>query len=191
MNRFLFASALAAALAAAPLVALASPSGDGRPAAGRAGHDGAGRAGRRMRHRAMERARHGMKILKSLDLTDAQKALLADGRAGAEAVRADLRAKMKALFETPVTGEKTDDLRAARRAKIKEMVEAARAQVEPSAAKFVASLSPEQKAKLSELAQKHGKTYDEAKFTKRIAGIFLAPKGMHGQRHGRHGNGNR
>jgi Spy/CpxP family protein refolding chaperone len=184
MNRFLFASALAAALAAAPLVALAGPNRDGRPGAGRAGQEGAGRAGRRMRHRGMRRARHAMKVLKSLDLTDAQKALLADGRAGAEAVRADLRARIKAVFETPVTGEKPDEMRAARRAKIKEMIEAARTQVEPSAAKFVSALSPEQKAKLSELAQKRGKTFDEAKFTKRVAGLFLAPKSERGHRHG-------
>ena len=185
MNRFLFASALAAVLAAAPLAALAGPSSDGRPAAGRAGRDGAGRAGHRMRHRAMRNARHTMKVLKSLDLTDAQKALLADGRAGAESVRADLRTKIKAVFETPVTGDKPEDLRAARRAKIKELMEAARTQVEPSAAKFVSALSPEQKAKLAEAAQKHGKTFDEAKFTKRVAGLFLAPKPEHGRKHDR------
>ena len=185
MNRILFATALAAALAAAPLVAVAGPHRDGRPAAGRAGQDGAGRAGHRMRHRAMRRARHGMKVLKSLDLTDAQKALLADGRAGAESVRADLRAKIKAVFETPVTGDKPEDLRAARRAKLKELIEAARTQVEPSAAKFVAALSPEQKAKLTALAAKHGKSYDEAKFTTRVAGLFLAPKPAHGHRHGK------
>lgn len=185
MNRFLFASALAAALAAAPLVALAGPHRDGRPAAGRAGEDGAGRAGRRLRHRAMRNARHVMKVLKALELTDAQKALLADGRAGAETVRADLRAKLKAIFETPVTGEKPEEARAARRAKVKETIEAALRQLEPAATKFVGSLSPEQKAKLAARAQQHGKTFDEAKFTKRVEGLFLAPKPERGHRHGR------
>lgn len=179
MNRILLASALVAALAAAPILALAGPN-DGA-AAGRHRHAGAGR----------DHARRGLRVLKALELNDAQKAILADGRAAAEPVRADLRAKIKALFEapksptTPTEGQGNADERKARREKIRALIEAARAQVEPSAQKFVGALTVEQKSKLSELAQKHGKTFDEAKFTKRIAGMLLAP-GRHGH-HGRHG----
>jgi Spy/CpxP family protein refolding chaperone len=183
MNRILFASALAAALAATPILALAGPNeGAARP--GRAGAERGGRG--HGRH-----ARHGLRVLKSLDLTDAQKALLADGRAAAEPVRADLRAKIRALFEapksptTPTEGQGGLDERKARREKIRALMEAARAQVEPSAQKFVAALTVEQKTKLSELAQKHGKAFDEGKFSKRIAGLMLAP-GRHGH-YGRHG----
>ena len=92
MNRVLVASALVAAMAAAPIVAFAGP--DGRePAprgAGRRGHERGGFGHRR---------HGGLKVLKALDLTDGQKALLADGRAQAEPVRADLRAKIEALIK--------------------------------------------------------------------------------------------
>lgn len=186
MNRILFASALAAALAAAPILALAGPN-DEAAGAGRHGRAGAEHGGRRFgRH-----ARRGMRVLKSLDLTDAQKALIADGRAAAEPVRTELRAKIATLFEapksptTPTDGQGAVDERKARREKIRALIEAARTQVEPSAQKFVAALTVEQKSKLSELAQKHGKAFDEAKFTKRLAGMLLAP-GRHGH-HGRHG----
>jgi len=181
MNRILFASALTVVLGAAPMVAFAGPKdGDGAAPAAR-GFAGRGHAGRGR----FERARKGLRFLKSLELTDAQKALLADGRAQAEGVRKDLREKIAALLKTPVTGENAEQLRKDRRAKIRELVEAARGQVEPSAAKFVAALTPEQKAKIAEAATKHGKTYDEAKFTKRISMLMLAP-GRHGHGH-RHG----
>ena len=195
MNRMLFASALAAALAAAPLFALAG-SNDGVGKAGkhrhaRPGMDAGGAVAERgLGRHAMRHERRSLRVLKALDLTDAQKALIADGRAAAEPIRQDLRTKIEALFQTattpttPTEGQNQADVRKARREKIHALIDAARTQVEPSAVKFVAALSPEQKAKLAERAQKHGKTFDEAKFTKRIAGMFLAPghRGHRGQR---------
>jgi Spy/CpxP family protein refolding chaperone len=183
MNTLILSASLVAAVVAAPLVASAAPR-EGRPGRARPAGDRA-EGGRGLRHRhARRHARHGLRMLKSLDLTDAQKALLADARAGADPVRSDLRAKVRAILETPVTptdGQDAAAARAARRAKVKEAVQAAVAQVEPSATKLVFALSPEQKAKLAEHAAKHGKTFDEAKLTKRVARFLLAP-GRHGRR---------
>ncbi len=185
MNRILFASALAAVLAAAPLVAFAGPndkdSGPGRKGRGSMGERGPGR-------RALRHERRGLRALKALELTDSQKALLADGRAASEPVRQDLRTKIRAVFDadakptTPTDGQSPVAERVARREQIRALIAAARTQVEPSARTFVASLSVEQKAKLAERALKHDRTFDEAKFTQRVAGLFLAPK--HRRHHG-------
>ena len=159
MNRTLFASALAAALIAAPICASAGPDEeaprrgpDRAAAAGEPARHGLERMGTRHRGPGRRGHRHGrraVKALRALELTDAQRALLADGRAGAESVRADLRVKIKAALETPITGGNEAELRKARREKMRELVIAARSQVLPSAEKFVAALSPDQKARLA------------------------------------------
>ena len=159
MNRTLLAIACVSAVALAPF-ALAAPG------------DGAGHPGRHARQARLARREH--RFLKSLELTDAQKAQWKDARLAADPVREDLRTQIRAMREAFKAGEKTPEARAAFRAKRKATVDAALAAVAPSAARLVASLTPEQRAKLEARAKAHGKTLDDAKLTRRIERLLLA-----------------
>ncbi|MBL9085847.1 MAG: Spy/CpxP family protein refolding chaperone [Planctomycetia bacterium] len=171
-----------AALIAVPAVAFAGPGqGDGRkPAAAR---DGAGRLRQGPGARRLAKFRHrAHKVLKALDLTEEQKAALKASREAAAPVREDLKAKIQAIVAAARQGERTPEARKAAREQIKAAIEGARSAVEPSASRFVGSLSAEQKAKLAEKAKAHGKTFEEAKLVKLVEGVLIAPKG---HRHGR------
>ncbi len=177
-----------AALIAVPAVAFAGPGeGGGRErAAGRsiAGRERMGRQGPGARRLAKFRHR-AHKVMKALDLTDEQKAALKASREAAAPVREDLKAKVQAIVAAARQGEKTPEARKAAREQIKAAIEGARNAVEPSASRFVGSLSAEQKAKLAEKAKAHGKTFEEAKLVKLVEGVLIAPKGHAGHRHGR------
>jgi hypothetical protein len=162
---------------------LASPrGGDGAARARAHGHRGDRfeRRQERMRHRR----HHAMKLLKAMNLSDAQKADLKASREAAATVREDLRAKITAIIADARKGERTKENRKAAHEKIKAAVASAREAVAPSATRFVASLTPEQKKNLADRASKHGKTFDEAKLTKAIEGMLIAPD--RGGRRGRH-----
>lgn len=183
MNRIVPVVLGLAALVAAPAVALAGP-GQGagrRPVAERDGLGQRGPGARRLakfRHRAH-------KVLKALDLTEEQKAALKTSREAASSVREDLKAKIQSIVAAARQGEKTPEARKAAREQIKAAIEGAKKAVEPSASRFVGSLSAEQKAKLAEKAKAHGKTFDEAKLVQLVEGVLIAPKGHAGHRHGR------
>jgi len=164
MNRTLLAVACVAAVALAPF-AIAAPG------------DGAGHPGRHARQARLARREH--KFLKSLELTDAQKAQWKDARLAADPVREDLRTQVGAMREAFKAGEKTPEARAAFRAKRKATVDAALAAVAPSAARLVASLTPEQRAKIDARAKAHGKTIDDARLTRRIERLLLMRGGKH------------
>lgn len=175
--------ALAATLLAAAVAPVASAGprergGRGRAFAGRE----AGPRARLARKMAVRRHR-AHKLLKALELTDAQKQALKEAREGVATVRQDLGAKIRALLEQARKGERTPESRKAVCEQVKAAVTSARTAVEPSATRFVASLSAEQKAKLAEKAKAHGKTFEEARLVKAIEGMLIAP--------GRHGRGNR
>src|SRR5437867_12748772 len=85
--RLVLAASLLGSLALAPV---AFAGGEAAPSRGpHARHEGGRLANRR--HRAM-------RLLRALDLTEAQRAALKDARAAAEPVRTDMRTKLRALF---------------------------------------------------------------------------------------------
>jgi Spy/CpxP family protein refolding chaperone len=177
-------ASVAAAVVAAPL-ALAAP-GDGAPAAPPApGAPGAAPAARHERGMLRRGARRrAMRFLRLLDLSDAQKAQLSDARTAAEPVRKDAREKVRAILEEVRKGERTPETRAKVREQVKAVLQAAATQVEPSAKRLLDSLTPEQRARLSERAAKHGRTLDDAKLLRRFERLVLAP-GLHGRRDAR------
>jgi len=169
-----------AALVAVPTVASASP-GEGR--GGRAARaDGAAPHGPLARRFARARHRAGH-VLRVLDLTAEQKASLKASREAAAPVREDLKAKVQAILAEARKGERTPETRKAARAQIQAAMASARASVEPSASRFVGSLTADQKATLVEKAKAHGKTFDEAKLVKRVEGVLVAPEGRGAKRH--------
>ena len=151
----------------------------------------AGRGG--PRHGPLARKMHlqqrkTMRLLRLLELSDAQRQLVADGSALAAPVREDLRAKVHAIFEDARTSPRTKETRVAVRGKVKAAMQAALASLEAPARRLLDSLTPDQKAKLEAKAKEHGKTFDEQKLTKAFEGLFLAPKhGRHGPRAGQDG----
>jgi hypothetical protein len=169
-----------AALIAVPAVAFAGP-GEGPGRRPRAERDGAGRAGPGARRLARFRHR-AHRVLRALDLTEEQKAALKASREAAAPVREDLKAKIQSIVAAARQGERTPEARKAAREQVKAAIAAARTAVEPSASRFVGSLSAEQKARLAEKAKAHGKTFEEAKLVKLVEGVLIAPKG---HRHGR------
>lgn len=180
MQRLLtYALALSLLAAAAAPVASAHPrdrAGRGRAFAGREAGPRA-RLARKVAHR-----RHrAHQLLRALELTDAQKQALQEAREGAATVRTDLASKVRSILEQARTGERTPEARKAVREQVKAAIVSARTAVEPSAARFVASLSADQKAKLAEKAKARGKTFEEPKLVKAISGMLIAP--------GRHGRG--
>jgi Spy/CpxP family protein refolding chaperone len=174
--------ALSIATGVAILAALASPSfaspGDGDGAGGRAGRAGARAERRAARFERLGRRAHGrakaMRMLEALNLTDAQKADLKAARESASAVREDLHAKIRAIRQEAREGERTKESREAARAKVKAAVASAREAVAPSATRFVASLTAEQKQALVDRAAKRGKTFDESKLVKAIERLLIS-----------------
>jgi Spy/CpxP family protein refolding chaperone len=166
----LFASLAAAILAAPVLSAPSASAAPGDPVDG-AAKPGAGLRGER---RANRGARRAMRFLRRLELSEAQKAQLGEARTAAEPVRADARAKIRAILEAARTGPRDEAARTQVRAQVKAVREAAAAQVEPSARRLLESVTPEQRARLAERAAKHGKTLDDAKLLKRIERALLA-----------------
>ena len=118
-------------------------------------------------------AMRAQRLLRLLDLSDAQKAQLADARTAAQPIREDARAKVRAILEEAKKGERTPETRAKVREQVKAVLEGAAKEVEPSAKRLLDSLTAEQRARLSDRAAKHGKTIDDAKLLKRFERLIL------------------
>jgi Spy/CpxP family protein refolding chaperone len=171
---------VAAALAAG--ASAAAFAGDGERAA--AGRHGAGRAGaRRDRFR---KALRGMRterrdLLASLGATDEQRrTVLEKARAAAPIVSAakDEARRIVAQAWSAAAKDPSADRKALResvRTQLKALREKTRGQVEPLAKEVVASLTPEQRAKLDAAAAKHGRTVDDARLTRRAARLISRP----------------
>jgi Spy/CpxP family protein refolding chaperone len=185
MNRIVWPSSLLAALVAAPL-AFASPDGEGTapcPQAGPGAKAPAGDAGAFARMGGRMRGRFGMRrgarLARLLGLTDAQREDFLKTRQSFASVREDLRTKIRAVREEAKKGEATDATRAATHEKIKALVAAARDQVAPEARRLMGTLTPEQRARLDEIAARHGKTFDDARLLKLIERGLLRPRFGH------------
>jgi Spy/CpxP family protein refolding chaperone len=167
------AAALAAGAAATGFAGEDGP----RPRAGRA----AGvRGARRDRfRRAMRQERRD--LLTSLGVTDEQRrTVLEKARAAAPIVAADRDEARRIVAQawTAAAKDSAADRRALRdsvRGQLKALREKTRGQVEPLAKEVVASLTPEQRAKLDAAAARHGRTVDEARLVRRAARMISRP----------------
>lgn len=123
-------------------------------------------------HAKHERAsfarRHG--IAHRLGLTAAQRTQL---RAEVERVAPELRATRERARElvrgARQDGEVTPQEREQLRAQLRALRDEARGQVLPGARTLVASLTPEQRARLEAVAKAHGKTLDDVRLGERVA----------------------
>ena len=153
-------SVLAGAIAFSA-AAIAEPRGEGR--------DGA----RAPRHGRMHQRLAARRLLKDLNLTDAQKAGIKESREATEAPRADLRARVRAIVQEARSGERTKDSRKAAREKIRAAIEAAVGCVQPQAQKVLDSLTADQKAMIVRAVATHGRSTDDASLVKGLSRLFL------------------
>ena len=160
--------------APAPAPAPAGPSPTTADGAGgaRDGLRGGARRGPRARRHARAR------FLRSLDLSDAQRATLREARAAGAKAGAAAREKARAIRkEARAAGVADDAARASLRERLKAVRAEARAAVAPEAQKPVTSLTPEQRARLEARAKERGKTFDEARFRARVERALLRSGG--------------
>jgi hypothetical protein len=147
-----------------------------RPRAGRVGRRAAHRNGVR---RAMRQERRD--LLASLQVTDDQRrTVLEKARAAAPIVSAgkDEARRIVAQARAALAKDPAADRRALResvRTQLRALRAKTRGQVEPLAKDVVASLTPEQRAKLEAAAGKHGRTLDDARLTRRAARMISRP----------------
>jgi len=94
----------------------------------------------------------------------------ADRRAGARGTNEDPRCARNAQQ----TGDR-QQIREKARADLKALRERTLLQIAPQAQGLVALLTPEQRAQIQERAQKHGRTVDDQKLTKRFAMLLSRP----------------
>jgi len=183
MSRLSLAAFLAALLAIAPAASYAGPGEGAGP--GRGGPRGGPRAGAafgRMHARMHRQHRKTARLLRMLELTDAQRAIVAEGSALAAPVRRDLHQRIRAIFEDARTSPRTKETRQALHAQVKAAVQSALAALDAPARKVLDSLTADQKAKLEAKAKEHGRTFDEQKLLKAFEVMLLAPR-HGGQRH--------
>jgi hypothetical protein len=172
---WLAAAALAAVLAA-----------DVSPAAaqdGAGGGDRPGRARRFHRFRAMQKFRHAQRrhaVADAMALTADQQRLVAEKSRAAQPIVAEARRETaKVLAQRGTVGTNGDGTkptaedRAARRAALRDIRTRTSEKLAPLAKDVLASLTPEQKAKLEGLAAARGRKLDETKLTRRV-GRWLA-----------------
>jgi len=153
---------VAAGVLAAAAVA-DEPSADG-PRAGARRH-----AARILRHRRGHRL-SALKLAESLQLSDAQRQLALDkARAAAPIAEQTRRDAARILVDRASAG------RDATREKLRALRAEVAGKLLPLAKEVVASLTPEQRAKIQEAAAKHGRAFDEARFERRVARMLARP----------------
>jgi Spy/CpxP family protein refolding chaperone len=174
-------------LGAVMAIAFASSALAGDGSSGDAPKDGA-RASRRAALR--ERLREGvkrrrmasMKFLESLQATDEQRALVLEKAKAAAPILAEARRQARTILAQARASNSKDgakiDRKAAResvKAQIQTIRDQARAQIDGLAKDVVASLTPEQRQKLQDVAARHGKTVDDARLTRLAAALISRP----------------
>jgi hypothetical protein len=143
------------------------------------GADGQGQRHERVqgRHR-LEKLRG---FLRSLQFNASQRAAaLQAARAVqpvAEQARAEARSIVQAARQANPTGDRAT-IRAAVQGQLKALRERTQQQIEPNGRALAATLTPEQRAKLAERAEKHGRTFDENKLARRMSFLLSRPRAV-------------
>ena len=131
---------------------------------------------RRFARRAQ--AREGIaRLLESLQATDAQRAVALESARAAEPVAREARSEA-ARIRMEVLAKHGGD-RAAARAEMRERIQELRqrtlAALEPHAKRILSTLTPEQRAKLTEAATKRGRTLDDERLVKITSFLLTRP----------------
>lgn len=156
---------------------LAFAAGDGRRALA-GGADGGARHGRFARHQRIEKVRE---VLRSLNFSDAQRAAALQAARNVQPIAEQARTEAKGIVQAARKENPTGDratIREAVRAQLKALHERTRTRIEPNGRAITATLTPEQRAKLAEIAAKHGRTFDENRFTRRMSFLLSRPRAV-------------
>jgi Spy/CpxP family protein refolding chaperone len=151
------------------------------PALAGEGRRGFGKARKAAPLAAKERRARANRLIRSLDATDAQRALVLEKARAAAPIVAGARDEARRIVARAwvAAGEKagTDrkSIRAGVREEMKALRERTRAQVEPLARDVAASLTAEQRAKIEAAFAKKGRTLDDAKLTRIAARLISRP----------------
>jgi hypothetical protein len=140
---------------------------------------GEGRGGRT--HARMERRAHVRAFLRELGFTDTQKAQALQAartvQPVAEAARAQARQIVQAARAANPTGSR-EAIRASVKDQLKAVRENAAAQILPSGRALLASLTPDQRARIQAALTKHGKTFDEERVARRLGFLLARPRAV-------------
>ena len=149
-----------------------------RARGGHRGFLGERRAQRLERGQRFERRAEIRKFVRALEITDAQRAnALAAAQAIApiaQAARTEARGIVENARKQNTTGDRSA-IREATRASLKALRERTAAQVLPIAKGVFDSLTVEQKDKLRAAAERHGRTFDPEKATRKIGFLLARP----------------
>jgi Spy/CpxP family protein refolding chaperone len=180
-------SALVAVPAAGPAFAAPAPDDAAPPAPPAAGprepgrrvpHGLRGLRGDRAILRAARMRVRARRFVRSLDLSEAQRATFREAREATAAVRKDARTQVRtALAEARKAGDRSEPARAALREKVRAVRASALRAVEPQAKRVLDAITPEQRAKIEERAKACGRTVDEARLLRRVEQLLLRRRG--------------
>lgn len=158
--------------------------GRGGAAAARAQHGGDRAHGP---HRRGERLREARKFVRSLELSEEQRAearrVARELKPLAEELRPQVREVRDGARELRRTGQR-EAAREYRKRELEPLREQARERGLPLVRPLIDQLTPEQRAKCEERARAHGREFDPDRAAKRL-GLFLSAK--RGHRHGHEG----
>lgn len=132
---------------------------------------GRGALRQRLAERLHGRAEKLREVGRALALTPAQSEQALGIAHAAEPLAREVRKQVaRGLVDAPRSGE-----RAVQRERVRELVQNAFRTLEPQLRELVASLSPEQRARLEALARRHGRTLDDERLVKRLAFLLSRP----------------
>lgn len=137
------------------------------------------RTGARARlHARIERRAHIRELVRSMGFSDTQKAQALQAARTVQPIAQAARAEAQQIVQTARKNDPTGtraEIRAAVKDQIKAVRERAASQILPSGRALLASLTPEQRAKIQERLAKHGKTFDEEKVARRLGFLLSRP----------------
>jgi len=150
---------------------------------GRQAHAGRLQRGFGLRHarpgQLQQRRQHGRELLRSLDVSEAQKEKARGVAKSLQPIAEGVRAEIRPLLQEARELARAGDRKAARellRAEVRPILENALSRATPLVRPLIGTLSPEQRAKLESAASARGKTFDEERFTRRLV-FVLARRG--------------
>jgi len=136
------------------------------------------RDGRGLRQRFVKRMRQRREFVRSLEISEAQRESARAAARELAPLAETLRPQVSALLERARALRREGDREGARNVlknELKPLLESAKPQTQRALAPLVASLTPEQRAKLEAAAQRRGRSFDEQRFAHRL-GLRLSSR---------------
>lgn len=129
----------------------------------------------------LERRGEIAKFVRSLEITDFQRAQALAAAKSIAPIASAARAEARGIIENARKSNQTGDkaaIRAAAREQIKALRERAVEQAKPFAQGVFDLLTVEQKAKLAAAAEKHGRTFDADRAVRRMTRLLARPRAV-------------